>query len=206
MKRKGIVGIVLIGTLALVSTLPVVGKVVKVRSKRAFDRLVDREFDHAIAMFYYADPDTYQDHKLSDDIDFLKGNFRAASRVPFYKDAEMGFLRVNVARSDLDKVADRYGVNSYPAYLLFRFGQKLGAQRNDYLSSSKIESFIDGTLKDQLKAAVKRKERIRKERRHHHYGGPWYYNYHWPYHGWGYHHWPYHHGYPYGGVGFGLYF
>ena len=209
MKHNNIIGIVLfIGMVVLFSGLPhanVVGKIIKVSSQRRFDKAVAK-YRYAVVLFYQRDKQTRRDERMRGQISDLETMTTSLSKSPRYKEAKLPFLRVNVAKADLDQLAQKYGVTQMPTFMLFSGGEEVREGRNiarltGFVSRTQLEAFIDKHLKDQIEDTIEQKAEARKRRLERARIRAYYY----PYGYGGYYGWPYHYGYgwPYYGYGFG---
>ena len=173
----------------------------------------------AVAMLYRSDRNMKKEnHTLYRQIEDAKSAFKALGAVRLYKDADVRFIRANVAEKKLNSLPGdlSLSVHQDPVYVLFKDGRQIkgpnvkGIARG-FLNVGQLRGFVDTNMSDDIedylddKAERRARERERSDTRvYFGVGGgyPWYGAY--PYHGgWGY---PYG-GYGYGGrIGFGISF
>ncbi|MDP3888960.1 MAG: thioredoxin family protein [bacterium] len=210
MKLKGvkilIFGAILLSLAGILSTIDARDRSPRSADKR-FHRLIKRQ-ELAVVMFY---------NRNGSRASTLESMFSATSRKPSYRDAEVEFLTINVAKERSSSLARDFDVRQVPAFIVFKDGIPVSKEHlSGFVSREQLTSFIDKHIEDRIKDIIEEKAEARKraaeERRYYRpyigfsYGYPYYgYPYYgYPYYGsgWGY---PYYwgRGYrPYGGVGF----
>lgn len=169
----------------------------KVSSIRSFNKIAEKS-EMAVVVFYEKDKKKMRDNKdLTTQVERVERIFSNVSRSFDYKEAEMVFLQVDVARKDLQGLLGDYGINTIPTYMLFKFGEpvKKGdkiAMLTGMVSSDQIRQFIDIYFKDRIKSIVEEKAKLREKRaeENYYYGWGWgfgypYYYWNYPYYGWG---------------------
>ena len=187
-----------------------------VSSVNSFYRALEKR-QLAVAMLYRSDSNMKKENRtLYRQIEDAKSAFKSLGSVRLYKNADIRFIRANVAKKKLDSLPGDFTVSVHqePVYILFKNGRPIKGPNakgiiHGFLNVGKLRSFIDSNMSDAIedylddKAERRARERERSNTRVYFGGGyPWYGAY--PYYGgWGY---PYG-GYGYGGrVGFGVSF
>ena len=186
----------------------------RVRSVSKFDKLVSK-YRYAVVMLYRSDKETKRDSELRQKIKDLQVMFKSLSKVSRYKETDLQFLNVNVAKKDLSEVMQRLGIQTVPTFVLFNGGVPIRDQ-NKHIAKlqgsvyrNQLQEFIEKHLSEQLEDVIEAKEKERKrkleeariryyEQPYYPYGYPGYY-YYYPY---GYRY--YRHYYPHWQVGFGI--
>ncbi len=198
--------IMMLGCGGLVSDL--YSKMTSVRSTDKFYRKINK-YDLAVVMFYKVDKATRKDDPdLYKRIKNLGRMFKATSRMMLYKEANVLFIQVNVAkRSELNDLAQEFNVKQFPTFLLFKNSVPLRDKNKNIITLTglvlrqALKNFIDKHLKDDIEDIIEEKAEIRKRRleearlRSYYYGSYYSPYYHYPY---------YYHPYSYGHIGFGF--
>jgi len=173
---------------------------VTVSSWRQFEKVTNK-FRYAVVMFYYNHSQMHEDEQLQGDIDELKRMFRAVSREQRYENADVVFLRINLAWEGAGKISNAFDITNatIPSFLLIKNGDAVRVSFNKpimligYVDRDQLIAFIDKHWHDELIDEAERvedeKERRREEQRTYWYYDPWpyYYGWGWPWYGrrWG---------------------
>lgn len=168
-----------------------------VRSADSFDTVLARA-PYSVVLFYDNSRENRRDPAMRGEIKGLETMFRELSRDPSYKEAELQFVRVDVARHGLAEVAQRYQLRTFPAAMLFLGGKATGAQLMGKIYRDELSTLIDRTFKSQMESVLKEKEQQRRRELERARIRAYNAAYWGPYWGWGY-------GYPYGGWRYGGY-
>ena len=215
MKKKGyiLIGMLIIfiaGYLGFVSAR-------SVGSVSSFYRVLEKE-KLAVAMLYRSDKNMKKENRpLYKKIEEAKSAFKTLSSVRLYKNADIRFIRANIAEKKLSSLPGDFSISVHqePVYILFKNGRPIKGPNmkgitHGFFNVGQLRSFIDSNMSDAIedylddKAERRARERARADTRvYFGVGGgyPWYGAY--PYYGgWGY---PYG-GYGGGRVGFGISF
>lgn len=132
-------------------------KVKSVNSRRDFEQSVAKE-SMVVALFY--------DEKDKDRMQM----YEDVSKVQKYDDADIVFLRVNAARSELRKLAALYNVMTMPTFIFFHKGKRLVDRKGapvvltGNVSRDMLQSCIDKQYGAEIQQYVARKN-DRSERR-----------------------------------------
>jgi len=193
--------LLIVGTaVSLVITL--IPRTVTVKSEGSFDRLISRH-EIAVVMFYREDRTTGDDSTLKKNINATEYMFKNVEKKGRYKEVNIAFIKVNIARDFLDDVAKRFAVKKVPAFVLFKDGvpvrdkEKNMAMVTGFISRADLINFIEKHLDDDLQEIIDEKEEIRQRRREEAQSWSYYnYPYYYPHYGYGYGYWPY---YQFGG-------
>lgn len=182
---------------------------IEVRSERKFsDKLMKHRL--AVAMFYRDDKVIREDIQVGRLIDKIERIFDSLGKWGRYQDGDVIFLSVNVAKGNLDELADAYNITKLPAFLLFKNGVPLRDDQGKVIMwlpflSEVTERALSTFIEKHLQADIDRNIRDRAEElRRRREAAAWWAYYYGPYYGpyWGYG--PYYYGRPYGYVGFGI--
>jgi len=165
---------------------------IEVGSRRKFEKLTD-QYRYVVAMFYYRDKEMRSKGTLSEEIEELKRMFRAVSREQRYENAQVAFLRINLAWKHAHEIAQAFQITAdkIPSFILIKNGDAVRDTKGDpfmltgYASRDALIGFIDTHWRDQLVDEAKRLAEVR-ERREQDSRVYWYYDP-WPRSGWG---WP----------------
>ena len=182
----------------------------RARSADSFYTLLSKA-PYSIAMFYDKSKDNMRNEEIREQIKAIETMFRSLSKDPNYKEANLQFVRVDVARRNLDSVAQQYAITKFPTFMTFLGREPIAGQRvQGYAYRTRIQSLIDRSLKREMQQTLKEKEAQRKRELERarirayqraswwpYYSGPYWY-------GGGYPYWRY--GYGYRRPGFGFYF
>ena len=96
--------------------------------------------------------------------------YEAVSSKKMYDDADIVFTKLNMKNSSVSMIADRYGIQQSPCFILFINGNPVtdsnGAlvQLSGFVSEKELHHFIQSYLSHDIKRLVKEKEQNRKER------------------------------------------
>jgi hypothetical protein len=99
----------------------------------------------------------------------VRQQFAQASASQFYKQAGMKFFAIDVSRNDLRNISRNYGINSFPAFLLFGQGAVVRNNNNQpvakggYLNAKGIKKFVDNELLADLEDVIREKNRREAE-------------------------------------------
>ena len=177
-------------------------------SERTFDRLIVRN-DLVVAMFYESSSELRKDRAERKRIQRFERMFKNLSNRSRYKETKVAFLRVNVAKKGMADVAQEYGIEEVPAFVLFDGGELIEVAAGKptklvgYVSRHQLQEFIEQNLKDEIDEVLKEKEERRRRRREEAVERSYYYGY-----GYSPYYSPYYYGYGfspyYGGYGLGL--
>ena len=187
--------VLVIGTVALT----LLGRVRSVSSVRNFDSTIARR-ELSIAMFYKRDKKMAKDRDMKQKIRRLGRMFKSLSKKMRFREGELAFIRVNIAKRDMSELAQDYGVQQTPTFMLFDGGKLLrdavgnAVSLTGFVTRYELTDFIESNFSSQLDEVIEEKAKIRKRRREEARWRSYYYPYYYPYHH-----------YPYGGFGFGGY-
>jgi hypothetical protein len=183
----------------------------EIRSRSKFERLLDKR-SLVVALFYKNDRDTRKNKDLTRNIAELERMFKRISEDGRYKDAQVMFVRINVASKDAQVIADEYGVITLPTFMLFSEGRPVHtggsssriATKRGFIRGNALSFFIDEYFGETINTIVQinAERRRHRERSHNSYtyvgygvgAYPYYGPYGYPYYGYG------------GSVGFGFAF
>ncbi len=186
----------LILLISAVMVIPSLGaKDRKVRSADSFDSMLARA-PYSVVLFYDNSRENKRDPEMRGVIKGLESMFRSLSKDPEYKEADLQFLRVDVARRNLSELAQRYRVQTFPSAVLFLGREVTGSRLTGKVYRDQLQSLINRTFKAQMQSVLKEKEQQRKRQLERariraysraYWGGP----YGWGYGGYGYPYWGY---------------
>ncbi len=180
----------------------------RVRSVGSFDSMLARA-PYSVVLFYDKSRENMRDPDMKGVIKGLETMMRSLSKDPNYKEADLQFLRVDVARRNMDELATRYRVTMYPTALLFFGREAVGSRLTGKVYREQLEALINqnfGTKMKEImkeKAAQRKRELERARIRAYQWSawGPYWYG---PYgYGGSYPYWRYGYGRPWGGAYFG---
>ena len=135
--------VILMSTCLLLAASVSHAKVKSVNSRRDFEQTIAKE-SMVVALFY------------DENDKGLTQMYEDVSKVQKYDDADVIFLRVNVARPKLDKLAQVYNVTTVPTFLFFHNGQLLAEQKGN-VSRGMLQSAIDAHFGAEIAEYVARK-------------------------------------------------
>ena len=140
-----------------------------------------------------------KDKAIRQEIVDLEKMFRSLSNNPRYKGANLFFLRADVARDDIAKVAQDYNVKVFPTVQVFIGRQQIqGARIQGFVSRDQINRLIKTYLKSKIDTYLQEKdkalERELEQAKIRAYNRPYIYG--------PYGLYPYGYGYPYGWYNF----
>ncbi len=203
-RKKALVSIGLLILVALGMRSTLVGKITSVKSERRFNKLTVRN-ELVVVMFYDREKKKARDRKEREEqreyYDKLFAMFKSASKIFDYKEAEVKFLKVNLARKKAADLQHDFDIIETPTFMLFKDGSPVRdekgaiAQLKGIVSREKLREFIDKYFEERIEEIMNQKEEIRRRRleelRYRRYYYPYYYGY-----------YPYYYR-PYWGFGFG---
>lgn len=174
------------------------GRNIQTKTERHFDNLIVRT-ELAVVLFYEKDKMLMKHNtSLKNYVEQLERLFDTISKVPKYKEAGIYFMKVNVARKDLDDVGYNYQIGRLPTVMLFEDGIPLKKEGNPVemigeLTFEKLRAFIDEHFKSRIEDILADKAQAREQAaRDRMYAGPYW--------GWGWGGYPYYYwNYPYYG-------
>lgn len=140
-------------------------KVRSIMTRRDFERSLSRGY-MVVALFYEAQKNN---RELNGKNKELFRMYEDVSRYQPYDDADIIFVKVNVARDDLDKLAVLYGVVRTPTFIFFKKGEYLvDTQGNPiikegFISRADVQSVIAYCCDDDIKRYVAQKEKRRND-------------------------------------------
>ncbi len=142
-----------------------------VGSSKKFDHVLNKK-SFALVFFYDMgkrlrrdNPQAYE--KIAD----LDSVVRRIGMRRLYKEGDLQIIRVNLAKGNLELVAQEYGIKRTPAFILFKDGLPVKnethqiATLHGFVDSSQLHSFIDQYLKRELENRVQEKAQEREYRR-----------------------------------------
>ena len=189
----------------------VIGKEMRAKSNRALDMLLAKS-RYAVVMIYRSDKETKRDKELRSSIKEQEAVFRSLSNSREFVEAELSFVRVNVAKDELFEFAQEHGVTQLPTFMLFVGGVPVKkadgsevVKLEGFKARLELDAFINKHLEDGMDEMLEEKEEALKRKlqqaRIRHYERP-YYPYFYPY--WHYPYWGGYGYYPYRRFGFGF--
>ena len=176
-----------------------------ISSSEALYKLLSKA-PYSVVMFYEKSKENMKDKTIKQQISDLEVMFKSVSNNDEYKEADLQFLRVDVARKNLMSAAQRFNITKFPTFMLFVGREPIpttisGSLSQGYIYRSQLEALINAYLKDRMQVHLKNKAESRaialekaKIRAYETAAyAPYWYGYYGPY---GYPYWWY--GYPYG--------
>ena len=194
--------------LSMVVVINICAREFKPTSRHRFFDDVSR-YELAIVLFYEENKHVRHDRDLSEQIKWLKQDFRDASKAEPY----VAFLSLTFTKDELEDISRSYGVTQLPTAMLFRKGtnrttndarwaQKIVIKRTGFLTYQEIINLVQDYLEHSSTTLLKSKNRLQNVELNKLvlmlYWGP-YWGYGW---GWGYPYYsrPYYYGgWPYYG-------
>jgi len=171
----------------------------RVRSVDSFDSMLAKA-PYSVVLFYDNSREVRKTPEMRGVIKGLKSMMRSLSKDPNYKEANLQFLQVDVARRNLNELAQRYHVQTYPTAILFLGREATGSRLTGKVYRDQLRALINRTFKSQMQSILKEKAQQRKRELERARIRAYNRAYWGPYWGWGYG-W----GYPYWGYGYGGY-
>ncbi len=133
----------------------------KARSVDSFYGLLARA-PYAVALFYDKSKDNMRDEAIRRSIKDLEIMFRSLSKNPAYKEADLQFIRVDVARRDLSSLAEQYRIRYYPTAMTFVGRELVGQPIAGKLYREQLQSLINQNLGQKMQAVMKEKQKQRQ--------------------------------------------
>lgn len=140
--------------------LPTIAKDIRVRSADDFFAKLSSA-PYTVAVFYNRDKEVAKDKQTLRSIKDLEIQIKSLSQNPFYKGADLQFMRVDLDRKDLASVAQQFGIEALPTYLLFVGREMVGNPLVGFAYRSKVQKFIDQNLLDNMNIYMKEKQQQR---------------------------------------------
>ena len=140
-------------------------KVRSIMTRRDFERSLSRGY-MVVALFYEAKK---YDKELRDKNKALFRMYEDVSRYQPYDDADIIFVKINIVRDDLDKLAALYGVTTTPTFIFFKKGEYLIDDQGNpmikegFISRADVQSVIAYCCNDDIKKYVAQKEKRRND-------------------------------------------
>lgn len=140
-------------------------KVRSIMTRRDFERSLSRGY-MMVALFYEAQKDNKEARENNKELFKM---YEDVSRYQPYDDADIIFVKVNIKRDDLDKLAALYGVVATPTFMFFKQGQYLVDDKGNpiikegFVSRADIQSVIAYCCNDEIKRYVAQKEKRRNQ-------------------------------------------
>lgn len=156
---------ILIAMFALVAGEFLHAKVRTVMARRDFEQTVAKG-PMVVALFYENEKGNTT---MRNQNKGLIRMYEDLSKYRLYDDADIIFLKVNVARKDLAELAKLYGVGTIPTFIFFKDGQRMMDHRGSvadlqgFVSRADLQSFIDMHYGEQIKKYVANKENRRQQ-------------------------------------------
>jgi len=170
-----------------------------------------KKFSRAIVIFYETKFDTKEDRKkYTKKFKDARRAFDSASKMPRYKDASIAFLRVDLDKEELASLAQRYGVDALPTYMLFLDGRPLttqqgvAVQRRGFLEKNDIIKLIERHYGKDINSILKELARLKQREREERVQSGWSPYFYWGYGGGYPYGYPYYYALGYGSAGFGI--
>jgi hypothetical protein len=132
-----------------------------VRSADSFDSMLARA-PYSVVFFYDKSRETRKDPATRGAIKGLETMIRSLSKDPGYQEADLQFLRVDIARRNLSELAQRYRVQTFPTAILFLGREATGSRLVGKLYRDQLRALINRTFKTQMQSILKEKEEKRK--------------------------------------------
>lgn len=146
--------------LLTVFMLPVIAKDIRVRSKDDFFAKLSSA-PYTLAIFYDRDREIMKDKEIVRSIKDLEIQTKSLSQNPFYKGADLQFMRVDLDRKELESVAQQFNITTLPTYLLFVGRELVGKPLVGFAYRSQVQKFIDQNLLDNMNSYMKEKQQQR---------------------------------------------
>ncbi len=137
-------------------------RLVRASSDDSFRKTLARS-PYAVVVFYDKSRENMRDPQIKNKISDLEDMFTSLSKNPDYVEAELVFIRVDVARSGLMSVAQSYGIRTFPAFRLFVGDQMIrGVGINAYAYRAQVQSLINTHLQSYMQNVMQEKQRKRE--------------------------------------------
>lgn len=133
----------------------------KVRSVDSFYRLLARA-PYSVALFYNRSKENMRDEEKRRSMKDLEIMFRALSKNPDYKESDLQFVRVDVARRDLNSLAAQYRITYYPTAMLFVGREPVAQPITGKLYREQLQDYIEQHLKQKMQVVIKEKQKQRQ--------------------------------------------
>ncbi len=133
----------------------------RARSADSFYRLLARA-PYSVVLFYNISRENRRDKGMRRSMKDLEIMFRSLSKNPDYKEAELQFLRVDVARRDLMSVANRYSIQRYPTAMLFVGRESIGQRLSGKVYREQLQALINHNLRKRMQEVIKEKQKQRQ--------------------------------------------
>lgn len=151
--------------------IPLFAKEVTVKSDRRFQDLIINN-QYAVLMLYKEDKETRKDKQLTTKLRQLRETFKAVSNEPFYKEADLLFLTINVADKEVNYIPNKLQIQKLPAFVIFKNSKPLrtmagssagqSAILSGFVDRGNLQDFIDQNIGDDLEDVLDEKAEIRK--------------------------------------------
>jgi hypothetical protein len=162
-KKLIVISLMVIGTF----NSQVCARVRGVMSVREFEQDVAHK-GICVALFYSVTDK--RNAPLRQDNKQLQRMFDELSIKDTYDDAGLVFIKINLARNDLNSLADRYGIVNVPQFVLFHDGQRVvneegkPCELNGFVTHKELESFIDKHCGTEVRRLDMAKAEVQKQR------------------------------------------
>jgi thioredoxin-like negative regulator of GroEL len=202
--------VMLLGVVGLCAALGTITYEKTVKSRTDFTQEIQK-FSHAVVIFYETKFDSKEERKeYEKSFKNARRAFDSVSKMSRYKDASIAFLRVDLDKEELARVAERYGINELPTYMLFLDGRPLTTQqgvtvkRTGFLEKDEVKDLIERHYGKDINSILKELSRLRQREREERVQSGWSPYFYWGYGG-GYPYGnPYYYAPGYGSAGFGI--
>lgn len=146
------------------------GRVNVLQSEREFEQRIGKD-PLVVVLFYKSTKQERKNKALKSNIDWLDNEFDIISNKKIYKDAGVTFVKINVMRKEMEKIAHTYGVTQAPVIILF-YKDKIVTDENGspamlagFDSRSEMKDFIEYYLKKPIKKILSAKYSALKKRK-----------------------------------------
>lgn len=142
-----------------------VGVQAKVRSVRSLDDFMKRvsRAEYSVALFVDKSKENMRNDEKKRLIKDLEIMFKSVSDDSQYKDADLQFLSVDVARKNAIQIAQNYAITAFPATIVLLGRQAVaGALRQGNIYRDQLQQLIDTHLSTQMSEVMKRKAEAQK--------------------------------------------
>ncbi|HEV2601855.1 MAG TPA: thioredoxin family protein [Candidatus Babeliales bacterium] len=126
----------------------------------------------AIVFFYEENKELRCDGDYRRDLKAARNMFHRLSSQWEYTEGDLYFIRANVSKLDLTMTAQQFGVDQFPAFLIFEDGRPFKHKKDNtvgkidgFVSQNELRTFIDTTIGDQLSDRREYKREVREQRR-----------------------------------------
>ncbi len=145
----------------LLCVAPLCAKDVRVRSSSALQKKLSSA-PYSIVLFYDKSRDAMRDKTAKQKLIDIETMFRSLSNDDYYKDAQLQFIRADVARKGLVSSSRDYNLIRLPAFVIF-LGRQLTDKLYGYAFRQTVEKFIAQNLKIKMDKAIKQADEQRKK-------------------------------------------